>query len=822
MACIDAGAAAEAARVALAAAHEAGAAADTSTSDGLFGRLRRLDALTTAAGAGSTNDTTLLLLLEPEFAGAATVKLVAALLSLLACVFILSSFFFFPPLRKHHSVFIAWIALMGVAFHGTVVVQPPAHYAACCSTAAVIQLALLAQELYLFVLAFNFYLTTKYPFRKTRYFALVYHVAVWFVSGATAYAASAYGRGSVSSYGYCWYNFAGESSESLLLRTFFLPVCVGYCVSLSLYVLATKRVHLSAGGPLDGGAQTNLDAMRSFLFVSFAYWWLVSIPYVLRHKHVVELNSAPEKALRFLGGLLIALKGTLHAATWARTTRLQHAYRLWQQGNWDDYLKVYEATWVLRHEILYFATQGIQKSVELADRAAAEAEAEAEAQRAVQTAQTPPTQAAESIFAFAQMAGVYPWQLRLGVLAEQPHEVAFELSGLSGEQAVTFRDLEPDAFREIRRLSGISQTTYVQSFTGRTHERFSEGKSGSFLYYTGDQLFILKTCTPGEQRYLLQILPQYTEHLRQYPSSYLCRYVGCHELVMQHQSVHFIVLTNILTNASVNVDDFYDLKGSWVGRYQVLARDGTQRVCKYCGRDFIVGMSKEACEQNPMCGHGHAEFMVGKDLNWSQRKLGLQPAVADRLGSQLYADSEFLERMNSMDYSLVIGLSRRSHELSPAPSTPSTTATTRSMRLDGGLLGSAARPRKSGSDDEAPSSYVHAVTPQSAMTRAAHELLPTGGACVVNMGIIDILTPWSVKKSLENWLRVRLQCRDPSGISCVCPSQYAERFRRNVVDTVVFGNPSTGGATRYQSPDVTKESKECIMVDFSGSITLQV
>ncbi|TYZ69199.1 hypothetical protein PybrP1_001757 [[Pythium] brassicae (nom. inval.)] len=812
MACIDAGAAAEAAREALAAAH-GGAAAAAATSDALFGH-RRLDGT-----AGSTT-ATLLLVLEPEFAGAATVKLVAALLSLLCCVFILSSFFFFPPLRKHHSVFVVWIALMGVAFHGTVVVQPPAHYAECCSTAAVIQLALLAQELYSFVLAFNFYLTTKFPFRKTRYLALVYHLAVWTVSGCTAYVASAYGRGSVSSYGYCWYNFAGESSESLLLRTFFLPVCVGYCVSLTLYVLATKRVHLSAGGPLDGGAQTNLDAMRSFLFVSFAYWWLVSIPYVLRHRHVVAMNSAPEKALRFVGGLLIALKGALHAAVWARTTRLDRAYRLWKQGNWDDYLKVYEATWVLRHEILYFATQGIQKSAELAEAQAAEAEAQ-QAQAAEPP--PPPTPTAESIFAFAQMAGVYPWQLRLGVVAAPPTDVAFELRGLSGEQAVTFRDLEPDAFREIRRLSGISQATYVQSFAGRTHERFSEGKSGSFLYYTGDQLFILKTCTPGEQRYLLQILPQYTEHLRRHPSSYLCRYVGCHELVMQHQSVHFIVLTNILNNATVNVDEFYDLKGSWVGRYHVLARDGTQRVCKYCGRDFIVGMSKEACEQNPSFGHGHAEFMVGKDLNWSQRKLGLPPDVADRLGAQLYADSEFLERMNSMDYSLVIGLSRRP-AFAATPSTTAAAAAARSMRLDGGgtgLLGST-RPPKSGSDDdEAPASYVHAVTPQSAATRAGNALLPTG-ACVVNMGIIDILTPWSLKKSLENWMRVRLQCRDPAGISCVRPAQYAERFRRNVVDTVVFGNPAVAGcAARYQRSHEEKD-KEFIMVDFAGAITLQV
>lgn len=790
MSCIDS----DTGRVTLSAAHE-----DPGTSEGLFGR-RLLRLLGADSNSTRSND----VLLQAEFDGVATVKLIASLVSLLGCIFILASFFLFPPLRKHHSVFILWIALMGICFHGTVVVQPATSYSTCCTTAAIIQLSLLSQELYFFVLAFNFYLTTKYPFRKTRWFVPIYHGAVWTVSGVTAYVAGSYGRGSISSYGYCWYNFAGESSETLLLRTFFLPVCVGYCVSLTLYILATKRVHLSAGGPLDGGAQTNLDAMRSFLFVSFAYWWLVSIPYVLRHRQVVETNSTPEKALRFLGGILLSLKGTLHAITWARATRLRHAYCLWKRGNWDDYLKVYEATWVLRHEILYFATQGIQTSAELTD-AATEAE-QAEAQ-------------AESIFAFAQMAGVYPWQLRLGALSEQPNVVSFELKGLSSDQSATFRDFEPAAFRQIRQLSGISEESYIQSFTGRTHERFSEGKSGSFLYYTGDQLFILKTCTPGEQRYLLQILPQYTEHLKKNPNSYLCRYVGCHELVMQHQSVHFIVLTNILNNATVNVDEFYDLKGSWVGRYQVLARDGTQRVCKYCGRDFIVGMSKEGCDQNPSYGHGHAEFMVGKDLNWSHRKLGLPADVADRLGSQLYADSEFLQRMNSMDYSLVIGLSRRP-VYAPAASATSSAANTvlmRSMRIDSSNTNSPEHASKySGSDDEAPGAYAHAVTPHNA--RVVNELLPTG-ACVVNMGIIDILTPWSLKKSFENWVRVRLQCRDPTGISCVRPALYADRFRRNVIDTVVFGNP--GSASRGREFEATKD-KEFIMVDFSGAITLQV
>jgi hypothetical protein len=69
---------------------------------------------------------------------------------------------------------------------------------------------------------------------------------------------------------------------------------------------------------------------------------------------------------------------------------------------------------------------------------------------------------------------------------------------------------------------------------------------------------------------------------------------------------------------------------------------------------------------------------------------------------------------------------------------------------------------------------------------------------VVSMGITDILTPWSVRKQLEHWLRVYVQFQDPHGISCVHPQQYQQRFRDNVIASVIRGKKpvprqTTGG-----------------------------
>ncbi|GLD93238.1 hypothetical protein PINS_up001830 [Pythium insidiosum] len=569
---------------------------------------RRLAASTLASANGSD------VVYEPEFGSVESIKIVASLASLLGCFFVITTYWLFPPLRRYHSNFVLWIAVTGMLFHGNVVAQTQA-YGECCVSAPVTQLSLLAQEMYLFMLAFNFYYTTKYPFVSSKQLTPLYHAFVWAVAAVSAYVASRYTSGRINAFGFCWLGSFVDGPETVQVLSFMVPVGLGYLVSIAWYLGATKRVRLRAGRVYIKDAQTNLDTMRNFLLSGCSFWLVVLVLYLVRQEGLVHYNSPLEKTVRFCGRMLMALRGLLGAVLWAKVTGMRYAYDLWKQGDWDDYMKENEATWILRRQILYFATKGIQYSI-------------SQSLSAAPTLVDPDSQNDDQQSSSARgssvsrWSGLYPW---MG--PRDPHDgpsvVSYELQGATRDNMAIFRDFQPAAFEEIRRLSGISNEAYMQSFAGRTKERFSEGKSGSFLYYTGDQLFILKTCTARERRYLLQILPPYMDHLRAHPNSYLCRYVGCHELVMDHLSVSFIVLTNILHNTAVHVDEYYDLKGSWVGRFRMLSSNGTQRVCKFCGRDFIVGMSKESCELNPRLGHGHAELVVGKDLNWGGRRLRL-------------------------------------------------------------------------------------------------------------------------------------------------------------------------------------------------------
>eukprot|EP00002_Diphylleia_rotans_P014205 TRINITY_DN2764_c0_g1_i4.p1 TRINITY_DN2764_c0_g1~~TRINITY_DN2764_c0_g1_i4.p1 ORF type:complete len:338 (+),score=39.23 TRINITY_DN2764_c0_g1_i4:108-1121(+) len=120
-------------------------------------------------------------------------------------------------------------------------------------------------------------------------------------------------------------------------------------------------------------------------------------------------------------------------------------------------------------------------------------------------------------------------------------------------------------FRHIREASGLSTESYSNAFRPDRDmkERFSEGQSGSFLYFTEDGKYVVKTVTKHEKNYLLDILPHYYKHILDYPDSNLVRYVGVHSMSMYGQVTYLVVMRNVMPNTRLRK---YDLKGSIVGR----------------------------------------------------------------------------------------------------------------------------------------------------------------------------------------------------------------------------------------------------------------
>ena len=354
--------------------------------------------------------------------------------------------------------------------------------------------------------------------------------------------------------------------------------------------------------------------------------------------------------------------------------------------------------------------------------------------------------------------------------------------------------------------------------------RFSEGKSGSFMYYTHDRRLIVKTIDSSEAAILTAHAPEYTEYLRAQPGSYLTKFYGLYSISMYNTTMTFVVMGNVFFHAPMRpvaeshlpeMDERYDLKGSWVNRNSSRPKDPHT-------------VKKD------------------NDLNYC---LHLSSSRLAELRRQMATDVAFLgNTLHTMDYSLVVGVRRgrfvvntdggQTH-LTPidgteptgspnAPHAPFAAAPSFTLfpivrEGSGGSSGSGVSPRAScslagavlgtvsplftssqprGSSggaalDAAPDAAPAAACqyrPESPSRPYSHSVeyaIIVEGPQSYYLGLVDVLQTWSLRKQLEHFCKVWLPpWHDGQGISAVPPSAYADRFLKRVVYDV-FDAPLT-------------------------------
>merc|ERR1719242_769990 len=195
---------------------------------------------------------------------------------------------------------------------------------------------------------------------------------------------------------------------------------------------------------------------------------------------------------------------------------------------------------------------------------------------------------------------------------------------------VPFKDYAPHVFRYLRQqIYGISDEEYMESVrppdikeqTKLAQEKFSEGRSGAFFFFTHDNKYIIKTLTKSEATLLLKILPNFVRHFKDNPSTLINRIFGLHSITMYNLTIYFQVLENIFVEGT-KPHEMYDIKGSWIDRHT----------------NHHVESGK---------------LMKDQDLH---KTLKLVAQRADELHKQLRKDSKFLMQQNIMDYSVLPGI----------------------------------------------------------------------------------------------------------------------------------------------------------------------
>lgn len=393
-------------------------------------------------------------------------------------------------------------------------------------------------------------------------------------------------------------------------------------------------------------------------------------------------------------------------------------------------------------------------------------------------------------------------------LTEETHVRRIPFQPANNLRDFVFFDIEPTIFGLIRSCLGISHQMYQQSFTIKDEqdvdssemlEKFTEGKSGSFFYFTKDFKYIIKTITEDEEKFLRKIAYKYYSHIQKYPDSVIVKFYGLHKvrLARLQKYITVVVMDNLFYNKeNLKMHERYDLKGSTIGR-KVLK--GSQK--KSAGKCL-------------------------KDLDLTTT-MSIGSEAKEHLLEQLQEDVNFLSSLNIMDYSLLLGIHyhrdgsvhQRSMNIEidgdeitfvdiggstkESPNTLPRTAraqldlpptdhrhrTHSSVFSDGNFSSMSIEEQQEegphvpwyrsdygGIRSRSPKHPLNIGRPDS-LSFSVNERNP---AFIPNatyyLGIVDILQLYNLNKKVEHFFKTKITCKDKYGISAVDPQTYGSRF----------------------------------------------
>ena len=96
----------------------------------------------------------------------------------------------------------------------------------------------------------------------------------------------------------------------------------------------------------------------------------------------------------------------------------------------------------------------------------------------------------------------------------------------------------------------------------------SQGKSGSFFFFSHDSKFIIKTMNQDELDIFLESMPDYYNHIMQNPKSLIARIYGVFKVKMEDiVPVNLMLMANTINVKQIDrIVNVFDLKGSIINR----------------------------------------------------------------------------------------------------------------------------------------------------------------------------------------------------------------------------------------------------------------
>lgn len=320
---------------------------------------------------------------------------------------------------------------------------------------------------------------------------------------------------------------------------------------------------------------------------------------------------------------------------------------------------------------------------------------------------------------------------------DQVSEEGNYLNSSTKNEKMTFSSYEANMFKKLRMHFDITEDILVENLTEEYILREKMSKHRGIIFFTKKFNFVIKTITKQEKKHLLRIMPEYSTYLMNNPDTLISKIFGCFKVKrLNHKKIYFIIMNNIFPHDKA-IDEVYDLKGSTSNRYS-----------------------------------NNNSNITLKDIDWKNRnKKMFLKGKKILLMQQIEADTMFLGRIQTMDYSFVVGIRNSKYGLLKKKLFM--------MYKDNNGIPEEIKMDELQYDNHC--NYNTSIFSREFGGYAADNLNEDENE-VYFVGIIDILTYWSWKKVIEKFIG-KLLCK--GNISCADPKAYRLRFL-DMIKTKIF------------------------------------
>jgi len=347
-------------------------------------------------------------------------------------------------------------------------------------------------------------------------------------------------------------------------------------------------------------------------------------------------------------------------------------------------------------------------------------------------------------------------------------EVHGDKTSIIGKMSFTVTEFAPQIFKSIRDSDGLMVDEILSSLSLQHNRQAifsaeeSQGKSGSFFFFSENGRYLIKTINDEEKSVLLnQLLPDYSSHLFNTNDSLIAFIYGVYQISIDGMKA----LSVILMQNTIQYQKPEEILGG-----------GSSGIHPYQEKLLKVFDLKGSTVQRKAKGDDIKASTALKDLDFVAQgiDLDLSDEQKDRLARCIYHDAKLLEKHGLMDYSLLLAIVERvpSKKKRAGDGTAKLVAEESNEEEDGDIVDAGRRADL----EKGPMKFFVGLAKLAMKRKSRNMIISRSGKYVYHIGIIDYLQWFNKFKYIESKYKSIVYFKNAKFVSAVDPVSYSNRF----------------------------------------------